>query len=150
MEFSATPEIIISLKKKKVEKNLSVSDIYSMIREAGESVSKTTLRRVFADKSETEDSFSYEATIRPIVRVLMFHDGLTSDDMSDAVKDKIESFMDIITIKNEELAQLRQQYEARCREYEKRMAFLRDQIELKDQRMDRKDALIEKLMAKVL
>ena len=45
---------------------------------------------------------------------------------------------------------MKKSHEERCREYEKRMAFLRDQIELKDQRMDRKDEIISKLMEKCL
>ena len=155
IEFSATQEIIVKLKEVQKSQRLTIPQIKAKVDATGAIISMTTIRRVFAEGSETEDSFNYDATIRPIAQALLIADSLDSGD--DAVRAKVESIEAIIRLKNDVIESQRQQIEGlkaeqdrRCREYEKRMDFLRDQIELKDQRMDRKDDMIEKLLAKLL
>ena len=153
MELTATQEIIVKLKTVKEKRNLSISDIINMVAAAGEPVSETAIRRIFKKDSEINDSFNYDHTLRPIAKVL-----LVPDSSEDAVAQaSTQAFLAINEYKDEKIAELekqkenmREQYERRCAEYETRMAFLRDQIELKDQRMDRKDSIIEKLLDQVL
>lgn len=152
MEFSATQEIIVQLKAIKETKHLSIPKIKEMVDATGIVLSETVYRRIFKDGSELNDSFNYEHTLRPIAQVLVPYAG---DD--DAAKASTKAFLAISEYKDEKIEELerqkenmREQFEKRCHEYETRMAFLRDQIELKDQRMDRKDAMIEKLLDQVL
>ena len=120
-----------------------------MIEANGDYISMTTLRRVFAENSEHDDSFNYDRTIRPIARVLLYTD-------NDQAEDDVPSLKAIIRLKNEELDSVREQIasivdncEKRVSEYEHRLAFLRDQIEKKDSRMDEKDQIIHMLLSKV-
>ena len=151
MELSSAQEIIVKLKTVKERQNLSIQKIKEMVCAAGGSVADTTLRRVFAENSETDDSFNYEYTIKPIAQALLIDDAMQMDDVAKA---RVEGLEIIIEQKNEKIAELqsrietmRAEHEARCAEYETRMAFLRNQIELKDQRMDRKDGIIEHLLS---
>ena len=141
MEFSATQEIIVQLKAIKEAKHLSIPKIKEMVDATGIILSETVYRRIFKAGSELNDSFNYEHTLRPIAQVLVPYGG---DD--DEAKASTKAFLAISEYKDEKIAEL----ERRCEEYETRMAFLRDQIELKDQRMDRKDQMIEKLLDQVL
>ena len=153
MELSATQEIIVQLKAVQEQKNLSIADIIRMVASTGEPVSETAIRRVFRKGSEINDSFNYEHTLRPIAQALLILDG-ADDAVSQA---STRAFLAINEYKDEKIAELErqkqkitEQYQKRCEEYETRMAFLRNQIELKDTRMDRKDAIIEKLLDQVL
>ena len=150
--ISSTQEIIIKLKAVKEARNLSIAQIKSAVESSGGIVSETTLRRVFAPHSETDDSFSYDNTLKPIATAIL----LTENDNSETEADR-KAFMAIAKYKDaliEELERkivtLREHYEQRCAEYEMRMKFLRNQIELKDRRMDRKDKQIEQLLNKIL
>ena len=155
MELTAAQEIVVKLKAVQAQQHLTVPQIKKMVEETGAFVSETTLRRVFAKNSEVEDSFSYENTLRPIAQALLIEDTLSTAD--DVTRAKIESFEVILAQKNEIIESLRWQveklkadHEQRCREYESRMDFLRDQIEKKDRRMDEKDEMIKKLLEKCL
>lgn len=155
MEITQTQELVTRLKSVKAARGLSVSDILRLLEEGGTPLSETTLRRVFAEGSESVH-FSYDATLRPLAAVLLGQDGLAADELADATA-RIQGLLDVIGIKNDMIASMtaqmesvKQTYERRIREYETRMAFLRDQIELKDRRMDEKDALILRLMNRVL
>jgi hypothetical protein len=150
MELTSIQEIVVSLKK--VKGDMSIADIQRIVKaKTGIEIAPTTLRRVFREGSEKNDSFNYDKTLKPLAESLL----LTPGD--DNAQDKIAGLEAVFRLKNERIEELMRQidelkaaHEARCREYETRMAFLRDQIELKDQRMDRKDKIIEKLMDKVL
>ena len=155
MELNATQEIIVKLKTVRDQQHLSIPQIKSLVDATGAYISMTTLRRVFAEHSEIDDSFSYENTLRPIAQALLINNELETDDAS--IRARIESFEAIMRHKNElieslhkQIEALKEEHEKRCKEYEQRMDFLRDQIELKDQRMDRKDGMIEKLLDQVL
>lgn len=155
MELSTAQEIIVSLKKVKAQQNLSIPQIKTMVDATGGFVSTTTIRRVFAENSESEDSFSYENTLRPIAQALLIEDTLSTAD--NVIRAKVESLEVIIQQKNEiiesqnlQIEKLKADHELRCREYEQRMDFLRDQIEKKDRRMDERDEIIKRLMEKCL
>ena len=148
MEQFDTQEIIIQLKAVKEERHLTIPEIKKMVDATGTILAETTIRRVFKDGSEKNDGFNYATTLKPIAQALLVTDNADADT---------KAFLAINDYKDRQIAELerqkevvREQFEARCREYETRMAFLRNQIELKDTRMDRKDAIIEKLLEQVL
>ncbi len=153
MELTSIQEIVVSLKK--VKGDMTITDIQKkVLAVTGIEIATTTLRRVYRDGSEDKDSFNYDKTLKPLAQTFL----LTTDPGDSAeAQERIAGLEAVFRLKNEKIEELQCQitelkaaHEARCREYDTRMAFLRDQIELKDQRMDRKDKIIEKLMDKVL
>lgn len=155
MDFSATQEIIRSLKAVQEKQNLSIPQIKSMLDATGAYVSMTTLRRVFAEGSEENDSFNYETTLRPIAQVLLHDRGHYTQD--EIVLAKYETYEAICRHKDEvinglrkQLEAVREEHDARCKECEGRMDFLMHQIELKDKRIDERGDVINRLLEKVL
>lgn len=155
MELTATKEIIVQLKAVKKECELTIPRIKDMLEKNGEYISLSTLRRVFAEGSEDNDSFSYDRTLAPIARALLFQDN--GEEGEEVTDDRIEGLRAVVLLKNEQIGLLTAQVEAiRAQmeniraEYDARLRFLRDQIELKDKRMDEKDQIINRLMDKVL
>ena len=144
MELNPSSNIILKLKAVKEEKHLSIKDIMEEIKENGDYLSSSTLRRVFADDSEYV-SFSYEHTLRPIVSALLPDEEEIQDNPS-ALFAETELLKTIIQHKDDEIEQLRELKE----HLEERIEFLISQISLKDSRMDQKDVIIQKLMDKCL
>lgn len=153
MELSSIQEIVVALKN--VRGGMTIPDIRKKVMAVtGIDLADTTLRRVYRKDSEIKDSFNYDKTLKPLAETFLLTSG--QDDSAES-QDRIAGLEAVFRLKNERIEELQTQieelkaaHEARCREYDTRMAFLRDQIELKDQRMDRKDKIIEKLMDKVL
>ena len=160
MEITATREIITQLKHVKSEYELTIPRIKEMLEKNGDFLSLSTLRRVFAEHSEDDASFSYERTLAPIARALLFQDQEPSEDDEDesaVMNDRLEGLKHVILLKNEQLAEANAKIEELKStindlraEYDLRLRFLRDQIELKDKRMDEKDVIILRLMDKCL
>ena len=154
MDLSNTADLILRLKEVKSQRNLTIPAIRDTLEKTGEFVSETTLRRVFAEDSEKNDSFDYNRTILPVARALLF----TSDDEDDAsIRSENDALKALVLVKTEKIQDLRDQIQKmRAQvdelkaESERRTAFLMAQIAKKDERMDRKDAIIQQLMAKVL
>ena len=111
----------------------------------GKFVSLTTLRRVFADGSERNDSFNYETTLLPLAEVLLDAEDVPTPQDSPYAKE-IDGLKAVIHVQNEEIARLHELKE----HLESRVTFLLEQIEKKDRRMDEKDEIIRKLMDKCL
>lgn len=152
MEYSGTQEIVAQIKEIAKAKKLNASQVKEIVDGTGYILSETVYYRLLKEGSEKKDSFNYEHTLRPILQALVPYHG--EDAVAQA---RSNAFLAINKYKDEKIMELerqkeemRKQFEARCHEYETRMAFLRDQIELKDQRMDRKDSMIEKLLDQVL
>lgn len=162
LELNATQEIIVSLKAVQSKQNLSIPQIKKMVDATGTYLSPTTLRRVFAEGSEENDSFSYENTLRPIAQALLSNHSLYTED--EVILAKYEMYEAICRHKDEvidglrkQLESLREDHDARCKECEKRQDFLMNQIALKDKRIDErgeqikiKDDVIYRLLDKVL
>lgn len=110
----------------------------------GHYVSLTTLRRVFAEGSERNDSFNYESTLLPLSEVLLSAEDIPTPDDSPYAKE-IDGLKSVIHVQNEEIARLHELKE----HLEDRITFLLEQIEKKDRRMDEKDEIIKRLMAKL-
>lgn len=146
MELTKAQELIRQLKDIKEKNEITYPRLIEMMEKNGKIVSLTTLRRVFADGSESSaNSFSYENTLLPIAEVLLnVEDMPTPDDSPQA--QEINALKAVIHVQNEELARLHEMKE----HLESRITFLLDQIEKKDRRMDEKDEIIRILMNKCL
>ena len=143
-----TREIIIGLKATQKERGLSIQDIMQLLADSHSSLGETTVRRVFKDGSEDNDSFNYGTTLKPLVEALAVYGKSDAEAQlllaTNRYKDRL------IEDLQAQKETMREQFEKRCAEYEARMMDWMKQIDLKDKRMDRKDAIIEKLLDKVL
>ena len=148
MDLTNTQNIISKLKEVKKQNELTLPRILDMIEANGDYLSMTTLRRVFAANSEQEDSFNYDKTIRPIANVLLLQEEYAPEGSGSNTEN--EALKAVLKFKNEEIESLQRQLELIRKMYEERIDFLIDQIRKKDKRMDEKDEIINRLMAKVL
>lgn len=164
-----TKDVILKLKEVKEEKNLSFDGILALMEQNGDFVSKSTLSRVFADKSE-ENSFRYEETIRPIANALL--DIETEEETDDLDTKALKSLLKYKIQRIEELEQQIEQLETaldkeKIKHHEKldeererfnrSIDFLKEQIAYKDKRMDllldavfQKDQQHKEMLSKLL
>lgn len=146
MEYTKAAELVKQLKEVKRTQEITFPRIMDRLEKAGYYVSLTTLRRVFADGSEMNAaSFSYENTLMPIAEVLLDAEDVPTPVNSPWAKE-IDALKSVIHVQNEEIARLHELKE----HLEARVTFLLEQIEKKDRRMDEKDAIIQKLMEKLI
>ena len=147
-EMQTQKEMIIRLKKVREERDYSFSDIISRMEQNGDFVSRATLSRLFKEGSEDE-SFNYESTIRPIAKVLLDIETIEEDDnldmqaMKSLLKYKIERIEELErqvssleTAFDKEKLKYHDKLDAEREQFSKRIAFLMEQINLKDKRMD--------------
>ena len=67
------PKLIQDLKRAKAEKEITYPRLIDMLEANNTPISLTTLRRVFADGSEKNDSFNYSSTLQPLEAILLPH-----------------------------------------------------------------------------
>jgi len=143
-----TKDIILKLKEVRQEKGLSFNDILNLMENNGDYLSKSTLSRVFADGSE-DSSFKYEETIRPIANALLDIETIEDTDnmdvqaMKSLLKYKIRVIEDlehtIESLKadiNAEKVKAHEKLEKERENFQKSLNFCREQIALKDKRID--------------
>ena len=146
-----TKKVIETLKQVKQEKNLSLDAILKLIEENGDSVSKSTLSRVFSDNSDYTD-FRYETTLRPICDAMLDIENIEMDDTPDvkAYKSILKLKKDIISEMKQEINQEKISYheklEQETEKFQKSLDFIKHQVELKDQRIDALMTLTTELM----
>ena len=144
-----TKNLILQLKEVKKEKELSLDKIKDMVESTGNSVSKSTLSRVFAEGSEDKQSFSYDFTILPIANALLDVDiEEESDDLdTKAMKSLLKVKMERMRELEREVEQLRNELDREKVKYHEKLErerehfnnsleFLKHQVDLKDKRMD--------------
>ena len=129
--------IIVELKNAKKEKEITYPRLLDMLEANGTPLGLTTLRRVFADGSEKNDSFNYSTTIQPLEAILLQDD--IPEPESNPYAKELEGFKAVIHTQNEELVRLYKMTE----HLEDRIKFLVEQI-------NKKDDIIQRLMDKVL
>ena len=133
-------EIIRNLKRVRVEDGLSISEIVKLCEDAGESVSETTIKKVFAEGSEA-CGFNYETTLKPIISVLLGdHEETAETDM----------MISVAEFKAAKIKDLEAQLERMETSYKRRIDFLKNQIEIKDARIDKRDEMITKLIDTII
>ena len=145
LELTATKEIILKLKAVKKEYELTIPRIKDMCDKNGDFIAPSTLRRVFAEG------------LAPLARAMLFQDNDAEAENPEVEEDRMEGLRAVILLKNEQIDVLTSQIDGLKKqlsdlraEYDLRLRFLRDQIELKDRRMDEKDRMINRLMEKCL
>ena len=129
--------LILELKKAKAEKEITYPRLLDMLEANGTPLGLTTLRRVFADGSEKNDSFNYASTLQPLEAILLQDD--IPEPESNPYAKELEGYKAVIHAQNEELVRV---YEMN-KHLEERVDFLVEQI-------NKKDELIQRLMDKVL
>lgn len=133
-------EIIRNLKRVKSENGLSISEIVNLCERNGESVSETTIKKVFSDGSEAL-GFNYESTLKPIVNALLGdHEETAETDM----------MISVAQFKEAKIKDLEAQMARMEDSYKRRIEFLKDQIEIKDARLDKRDEMITKLIDTII
>lgn len=133
-------EIIRNLKRVKSENGLSISEIVNLCERNGESVSETTIKKVFSDGSEAL-GFNYESTLKPIVNALLGdHEETAETDM----------MISVARFKEEKIKDLEAQMARMEESYKRRIEFLKGQIEIKDARIDKRDEMITKLIDSII
>lgn len=137
-----TKDIIIQLKQVREEKGLSLNDILSMVEEKEQyPPSRSTIQRLFAEGSE-EQSFKYEETIRPIANVLLDIENIEEEDGVDVrgmkvlLKYKIRRIEELEQQLDREKLRYHEKLEKEREQFRRSLDFLKNQIELKDKRID--------------
>ena len=155
-------EIIQQLKEVREEKGLSYGDIIKMMEDNGDiPVSQTTLSRIFADGSE-EKYFSYETTILPLARAILDLETIEDDDdasvkaMKELLKVKKEKIRDLeLQIEqmeaahNKEMLEKMEAFDKEREAWSRSIEFLKEQISLKDARMDMQNDRTNNLLDRI-
>lgn len=157
-----TKDVILALKQVKEEKNLSLDKIIGLMEENGEYVSKTTLSRVFSKGSETQ-IFKWEATLKPIANALLDIDTIEIDDDTDT-----RAYKSVLKLKKDLLSELERQnrelkeelngaklkyhekLKAETDKFQRSLDFAKNQIDLKDKRIDQLMDMNHQLMERLL
>lgn len=150
-------DVILKLKEVREEKGLSYGDILDLMEKNGEYISKSTLSRVFAEGSE-EIKFRYEDTIRPIANALLDIENIEEDDnmdtkaMKSLLKYKIQRIEELEhqvehlqSALDKEKIKYHEKLDAERERHRTSIDFLKEQISLKDKRMDQ---LLEAVLVK--
>jgi len=143
-----TKDIILKLKDVRQEKGLSFNDILNLMEKNGDYLSKSTLSRVFADGSE-DSSFKYEETIRPIAKALLDIENIEDTDNMDVaamksllkykiqvIEDLEKQLLELKAALNEEKLKYHDKLDKERANFQKSLDFCREQINLKDKRID--------------
>lgn len=143
-----TKDIIIKLKEVRQEKQLSFGDILDLMEKNNDYLAKSTISRVFADGSE-ECSFRYDETIRPIAKALLDIETIEETDDMDTqalkslLKYKIKLIEDLekdnerlTAALDREKVKYHEKLEKERERSRNSIDFLKEQIALKDKRMD--------------
>ena len=145
-----TRDLILRLKSVKTKRGLSLDRILILMESKGKFVSKSTLSRVFRNGSE-ECSFSYEGTLRPLASVLLEDDAICTevsgkiDDHENLLKESGLSIeyqrsnsllINRVEVMKEEMYELlseeRAEHEREKADLKNEIAYLKKQIEVKD------------------
>ena len=137
-----TKDIIMQLKEVRIEKGLSLNDILRMVEEKEQyPPSRSTIQRLFAEGSENQ-SFKYEETIRPIANVLLDIENIEEEDDVDVrgmkvlLKYKIRRIEELEQQLDREKLRYHEKLDKERERFNRSIEFLKNQIELKDKRID--------------
>lgn len=142
------------LKEIKAQQGLSISQIMKMMEDRGQYVSEATLKKVFAEGSEEKYHFRYQDTIMPIADVLLDIYGDTSglddvESLRNIIREK-NKLIELLMLKLEEVQSAHKEKDAvyadRKEAFERQISHLEAQVSRYELALDRKDALIERLL----
>ena len=138
-------DIVTKLKKVREENGLSYQKIVELVEKNGDYVSLSTVKRVFEDGSESY-GFQFENTLKPIANAVL---GIYSE--TDVVSvSEVDALKAVVAYKSDRITELEAQLDRTEESYRRRLDFLKDQIALKDQRIDKRDDMIERLLIVIL
>ena len=146
MGLKSNTELIIDLKNAIIEKGIGQTELIKMMEEHGHPIAKTTVQRLYKEGSEVNDSFRYKDTLQPLAEVLLGDDTYIDPVVVANLQAEIKVRDEAIITLNNQIDSLLKQIEQIREESTKQMEFLHGQIKLKDQRMDTKDELIQRVM----
>lgn len=138
-------DIISKLKKVREENGLSYQKIVDLVEKNGDYVSLSTVKRVFEDGSEAY-GFQFENTLKPIANAVL---GIYSETDIVSVSE-VDALKAVVAYKSDRISELESQLNRTEESYRRRLDFLKEQIALKDQRIDKRDAMIERLLGVIL
>lgn len=154
MQPGPTRDLVMQLRIARESLGLSIGEVMHMLTEHSEKTGtpipgETTVRSVLTGDLEKISGFSHETTLLPLKEVLI-HGGQQDGAVLQA---RIDSLLEVLRIQEETIRDLTRQLtdleaaqEAKCRKCESDMKFYRDQIAIKDRRMERKDRWIAELL----
>ena len=146
MKTYAIHDIIVSIKNAVKEKELSSDALIKLVfQKTGVWLSPATIGRILADDSE-EKGFNSK-TLDAIQRALLSEMAVSDDE---TVNETYKLYEASLTYKDAEIEELQSKIEELKAAHEKELMFLHNQIDKKDERMDRKDQIIDKLLSQVL
>lgn len=163
-------ELVMEIKRIIEEEHLEAADLKKMMEEAGEiPLSPATFSRLKEKDSENNRNFNYDYTLAPLARVL----GIDAIDANDSEGTK--ALKEMLRLKhvrikeleqqlNKEIVKRHEQVEAIREQSKNSLDFLREQVDLKDARIDKlldrvgrllttietKDSRIESLTSELL
>jgi transcriptional regulator with XRE-family HTH domain len=152
-------EIIKDLRIVREQKGITYQQIADITEANGEAVSLSTIKKVFG--GEYNHNHSYEHTIRPIARALEAEDKKVGDIDYQLLVARLELKDTILQQQEEIIKALKTRLERKDSRHKDREAlyleqidFYKDQIRFKDEQIrryqaniDRKDAMLRKLLA---
>ena len=137
-----THELIRRLKEFREEQHLSLQNISDMLDDANCHIGMSTIKKVFSEGSEN-GHFRFHDTIQPISRVLL---GIYGEDKGVS---EIDALHAAIRVKDELITKLEHELAEQKDGALRGNAFLRHQIELKDQRIDTLMSRVDVLIAQL-
>ena len=138
-------EIVQRLKKVKDEEGISYQRIVDLVEQNGGSVSLSTVKRVFEDGSENY-GYQYESTLKPIADAVLGIYGSSED----VTPDEADAMKAIIDYKSDRIKDLTERLENAENSHRRGIEFFKEQIEILQARIDKKDELIERILEAIL
>ena len=139
---------ILEIKAVAEENRLSPQQILILLEEAKEYVSLSTIRRVIEPGSENR-TFNYNSTIRPLKKVLCESsdfsklDSITALARLEGLENVCARQAELIEVLHDQISQMKSDHGRICAQYEDAITLCKEQIAIKDTRMERKDAWIQ-------
>lgn len=136
------------LRQVKKERDLTISNIMDMLESKSKYLSEGTVKRLFSDSSDPT-SFKYRDTIAPLADVLLdlYSDKSGSDDVG-ALKALIHDKNKTISILIARDEERKADYERRINHLQKQINKLEEHLDFRERVIERKDAVIEKLITR--
>lgn len=145
-----TRDTVMELRAYRARLGLSIDEIMSMLKKNSEETgahlpSPTSVRSVLNGDLDKISGFSIE-TLSPLRDVLIYKGVGNPQERIDALLDVIRMQEETIQRMSEQLKAVEDTQQIRCKKCEQDMKFYKDQIAIKDKRMERKDRWIAELL----
>lgn len=145
-----TRDLVMTLRTAREDLGLSINEIMALLKKNSEETgaampSPTSVRSVLNGDLDKISGFSLE-TLAPLRAVLIHKKAGNTEDRINTLLDVIKMQEDTIQRLTEQLKAVEETQQIRCRKCELDMKFYKDQIKLKDRRMERKDKWIAELL----